>query len=105
MALYSPQQRLDELPQRPLSSGPITQAGYTDVLGTVNAAEHLAISLNTVTNDSTAAMGALRSHGVNRALEAVEYVVLAALADLNGLVVLVSAGFASCHIKLHVGER
>src|SRR5262247_2895504 len=61
------------------------------------AAEHLALVLHAVADDHAAAVAALRSHHVDRALEAVEDVAAALLGDLHDLVVVVPARVAARH--------
>src|SRR5215475_12420620 len=63
----------------------------------VRAAEEAAVGLDAVTHDLAVTVLALRRHLVDRALEAVEHVPLAASQDLEGLVVVVAADGASAH--------
>jgi hypothetical protein len=69
------------------------------LLGTMRTAIELAGRFHAVTDDPARAMAAARCQGVNRALEAVEDVAVAATSDqLEGLVVGISADLAACHI-------
>src|SRR5207302_9333473 len=76
---------------------PITQPFHALLLGTVLAAEEGAFLLEPVPDDADAAMGTGRRQRVDRALERIEGVGCAALGDLKGLVVIVTAGFTSRH--------
>src|SRR5690349_15678842 len=68
--------------------------------GAARAAEHLAGRLDAVPDHLAPAVLAQRSQPMNRALEAVEDVVVAAVDDLEGLVVLVAAHLTLWHRNL-----
>jgi hypothetical protein len=63
------------------------------------AAEDFASLLHTVTDDPALAVGANRGQRVDRALEAIEGVMLAANNHLKGLVIFIFTNFACSHTK------
>src|SRR5688572_3720208 len=77
--------------------GAVGEAGDAHPLGAMIAAEILAARLQPVADDADAARGAMRRQSFDRALEAVIGVRLAVHDHLEGLVVVVAAGFASGH--------
>ena len=86
-------------------SGAIFQCGASVSACTVDAAEDLAVLLDSVANDPAAAARAARSEGVNRAFEAVEDVALSAGFHFEGLVVVISAYFALRHANISRHSR
>src|SRR5918994_1220805 len=79
---------------------PVYRAFHAGLLGAVGTAVHRAVRLDSVADDADAAVAALRRHGVDRALEAVEGVRLTAPRHLERLVVLVAADLALSHWDL-----
>jgi hypothetical protein len=75
----------------------VTQTFHALCLGAVLAAEEGAFLFKPVADYVNAAMPASWSECVDRAFEAVKRVGSAVRDHLKGLVVIVSAGFASCH--------
>src|ERR687898_2716223 len=69
-------------------------AGLARAMG---AAVHRPVRLHAMADHLAPAVRALRGHGVNRALERIEHVRLAADPDLERLVVLVTAHLALRH--------
>jgi len=65
----------------------------------VDATENLSVRFNTVPNDPAVAMRANRRQRVDRALEAVEGVVLPANDYFERLVIFVFANFACSHTE------
>ena len=76
---------------------PVAQAANTFFLGAVLATEERAFLFEPVADYVNAAMPASWSECVDRTFEAVKGVRSAVHDHLKGLVVIVSAGFASCH--------
>jgi hypothetical protein len=66
----------------------------------MNAAEDLSVGFHTVPNDSTIAMRADWCQRVDRALEAIERVMLAGYDHFKRLVIFIFANFACSHIQL-----
>jgi hypothetical protein len=66
------------------------------------AAEKGSVLLEAVSDDATSALLTTRGQGMDRALEAIEDVLLAAHHDLERLVVIVPAVFTCRHIGLFV---
>ena len=63
----------------------------------MNAAEDFAVGFHAVPNDSTIAMWADRRQCVNRALEAIECVMLSSYDHFKRLVIFVFTNFACSH--------
>jgi len=63
----------------------------------VDAAEDFSVSFNAVSDDSAVAMRANRRQRVDRALEAIEGVMLPANDDFKRLVIFIFANFACSH--------
>src|SRR5688572_26864295 len=78
----------------------ITQAGDALHLGAMLATEIGAVLLEAMTDDTDPTVLAVRRQRMDRAFEAVEGVGRAVHADLEALVVVVSARFASGHDDL-----
>lgn len=78
-------------------SGAIDEAGDAFLFGTVFTAEEDAVVFEAVSEDAGAAVGAGRGEGLDGAFEAVEGVGFAIHGDVEGFVVFVSAGVATCH--------
>jgi hypothetical protein len=66
----------------------------------MNAAEDFAVGFHTVPNDSTIAMRADWCQRVDRALEAIECVMLAGYDHFKRLVIFIFANFACSHTQL-----
>ena len=81
-------------------SDPVAQAAHAFCLGTMFTTEEGSFFFEPVTDDVNATISASRSECMDCALEAVERVGRAVYGHLKGLVVVVSAGFASCHDDL-----
>src|SRR5437667_9182507 len=79
------------------SSQPILQPLHARLLGAVVAAVKCTLRLQPVADDAAAAVLAAWGEFLDGTLEAVEGVGLAVLDDLEGLVVIVSAGIAAGH--------
>src|SRR5262249_39536201 len=80
--------------QRWGSGDAVAHLFHARVARTARAAEHLSPGLDAVPDDLAPAVLARRGQPVDGALEAVEDVVIAAVDDLEGLVVLVAAHLA-----------
>jgi len=78
----------------------IAKAGHACDLGAVLAAKERAVLFEPVTDDTNSAVLACRSERVDRAFETVVGMGRAVQRHLKGLVVVVSAGFASGHDNL-----
>ena len=64
-----------------------------------------AAGFDTVPNHVALTVSASWRHGLNRTFEAVECQGLARLRDLKGLVVVVAADIANCHVTLPFSDR
>src|SRR5688572_26939687 len=80
--------------------GAVAQLFHTLVLGAMVAAEHAPVLLQAVPDDPGAAVRAGGCQRLDRAFEAVEGVGLPGHHHLEGLVVIVTAAFASRHRRL-----
>jgi hypothetical protein len=67
---------------------------------TVSATINRAPGFNTVPNHVALTVSASWRHGMNRTFEAVECQGFARLRDFKGLVVVVTADIANCHVTL-----
>src|SRR6185369_15474366 len=77
--------------------GAVPQPGLAGMLGAVDTAEDPAVRLDPMADHAAAAVLALGSERVDRALEAVEDVRGALFHHLEALVIVVAAHFASRH--------
>jgi hypothetical protein len=75
----------------------ISHLGYTGLFGAVGATIDKAIAFDAVANDLAAAMFARRGQNVDGTLETVKDVTLAQHYHFKGFVILISAGFTTCH--------
>ena len=75
----------------------ISQLSFAGLSGAVDTAEDLSVGFNTVSHNPAVAMRANRRQRVDRALEAVERVVLPANDHFKRLVIFVFANFAYSH--------
>ena len=75
----------------------IFQFRFAGFSGAVDAAENLSVGFNTVSHNPAVALRANRRQRVDRALEAVERVVLPANDHFKRLVIFVFANFAYSH--------
>ena len=69
----------------------------------MNAAEDLSVGFNAVSHDSAVTVRTNRSKRVNRALEAIERVVLPGDDNFKRLVIVVFANFAFSHTQISSG--
>src|SRR5260370_5735014 len=83
-------------------SGAVTQFARAFRLGTMSATKNRAAFFHAVTNDMGAAVRASRRDPLDRAFETIERVGNPVQDHLKRLVIVVSAGFASCHYYLTV---
>src|SRR5690554_2056218 len=88
------------VPRLSMLRGAVFQIGSTRLTGAVRAAIHGRALFQAMADDWNIAMGAAWSHRANRTFEAVEGVGAAALGELEGLVIIVSAGITTCHGSL-----
>src|SRR5262245_15583024 len=79
------------------SSCAIVHTLHALVLGAMGAAINLAPGFDAMADHPAIAVGAMRRHGVDRALEAVEGHGACALGDAKSLVIVVTADVASGH--------
>ena len=78
----------------------VPNLGGAGVMRTVRAAVGLSVRLDAVADDAALAVRARRSEYMDRALEAVEGMLLSALGDQEGLVVVVAADLTLSHCAL-----
>ena len=67
------------------------------VVSTMRAAKHLTVALNSVADDATIAVTAMRGKCMDGALERIERVPGAVERYREGLVVVITANLADCH--------
>jgi hypothetical protein len=75
----------------------LSRTDMLGLLGAVMTAIDFAANFDPVTDDVAIAMFALWRERMNRTLEAVERVALAAQLHFEGFVIVISAHFATCH--------
>ena len=90
LSLFRPLQRLDA----------IFQLRFARRAGAVDAAKNLSVRFDAMTHDAAVAVRANRRQRVDRALEAVEGVMLPANNDFECLVVFVLANFTCSHTQM-----
>ncbi|CAH0064598.1 protein of unknown function [Stenotrophomonas maltophilia] len=78
-------------------SSPVCDTLYTSMTGAMCAAEDLAVSLDTVSDDGAIAVGAARGERMDRAFERIERAATPALVKGEALVVVVAAHITGSH--------
>jgi hypothetical protein len=81
----------------------VAHTGNARVTSATCTAEDLAIAFDAVADNSAFAVSARRSHSVNRALEAVEYVGRSILVNFKALIVIVATNFTLSHCHFLLG--
>src|SRR5258706_13740441 len=89
----------DPAPGRGLrDSDAVVEAADTGPPGAIRTAEHPPLRLDSVADDLAPAVRALRRQRMNRALETVERMCRTSHRHVKGLVVVVAANTAGCHV-------